>query len=79
MGRLVTVSAKVEKELKKKAQELGLNVSAVVRRSLKEEVERIELRNILESLKREVEASPRLPDGSIVRIIRDMRRGISSP
>jgi post-segregation antitoxin (ccd killing protein) len=75
MGKLVTVSAKVSEELKKKANELGINISALVRRSLEEEVKRMELHKILETLKEEAEKTPELPEGAIIKIIRDMRDG----
>ena len=40
MGRYVTVSAKVRRELLEEAKRLGVNVSEVIRRSLEEEVRR---------------------------------------
>lgn len=75
MGKLVTVSAKVSEELKKKADELRINISALVRRALEDEIRRMELQNIIETLKEEVKTAPELPEGTIVRIIRDMREG----
>jgi len=75
MGKLMTVSAKVSKELKKKADELEINISALVRRALEDEIKRKELQNVLENLKEEVKTTPELPEGTIVKIIRDMREG----
>ncbi len=75
MSKLVTVSAKVSEELKRKAEELRINISALVRRALEEEVERIELQNALKTLKEEIENSPSLPEGTLVRIIRETRKG----
>jgi len=75
MGKLVTVSAKVSGELKKRADELGINISALLRKALEDELKRIELQKTLETLKEEVEASPELPEGTIVTIIRNMREG----
>lgn len=74
MGKLITVSAKVSEELKRRAEELGINISALVRRALEDEIRRIELQSVLEGLKGEVKGAE-LPEGTIVRIIRDMREG----
>lgn len=75
MGKLTTVSAKVDEELKRRADELGINISALVRRALEDEIKRIELQSVLKTLKEEVEMAPELPEGTIVRMIRDMREG----
>ena len=40
MSRMVTVSAKISKELKRKIDELGISPSEVIRRALEEEVRR---------------------------------------
>jgi len=47
MGKLTTVSAKVSEELKRKADELGINISALVRSALDDEVKRVELQSAL--------------------------------
>ena len=73
MGKLTTVSARVSEEVKRKAERLGINISALVRRALEDEIRRIELRKAVESLKEEVEGAPELPKGTVVKIIRDMR------
>ncbi|MEM3437165.1 MAG: type II toxin-antitoxin system CcdA family antitoxin [Nitrososphaerales archaeon] len=75
MSKLITVSAKVSEELKRKADELGINISALVRRALEDEIKRIELQSVIKNLKDEVKKAPELPEGTIVRIIRDMREG----
>jgi predicted DNA-binding protein len=75
MGKLITVSAKVSERLKKKADEFGINVSALVRRALEDEIKRMELQSVLETLKKEVETAPELPKGTIVGMIRNMREG----
>jgi len=75
VGKLVTVSAKVSEELKKRADELMINLSALVRRALEDEVKRMELQRVLETLEEEVKTAPELPEGTIVGIIRSMREG----
>lgn len=75
MGRLVVVSAKVDEGLKRRAEQLGINISALVRRALEEEVRRAELQDLLKKLTEEVEKCPALPEGTVVGIIREMREG----
>ena len=75
MGNLMTVSAKVSKELKRRADELGINISALVRRALEEKIKKMELQSVLETLKEEIKTAPELPEGTIVKIIRNMREG----
>ncbi len=52
MGRYVTVSAKVRRELLEEARRLGVNVSEVIRRALEEEVRRRRLALLEEKLRR---------------------------
>jgi antitoxin CcdA len=75
LGRLVTVSAKVDEKLRKRARRLGVNISEVVRKALEEEVRRAELRELVKLFAGELDSSPRLPEGTVVEIIREMRRG----
>ena len=78
MGKLITVSAKVDERLKKKAEALGINISALVRKALEEEVRRLEVEEIVEKLKSMVEKGPELPKGYVVKMIREMREGGAS-
>ncbi len=50
MGRYVTVSTKVKRELLEEARGLGINVSEVMRRALEEEVRRRRLLRLEERL-----------------------------
>jgi len=75
LGRIVTVSAKVSEEVKKKAEELGINISALVRRALEDEIRRRELQGALRRLRDEVEGCPELPEGTVVEVIRRVRGG----
>jgi len=76
MGKLITVSAKIDEDLKRKVDELGVSISALVRRALEDEIKARELQRILEALKGEVEGAPELPEGTVVKIIRNMREGL---
>jgi len=75
MSKLVTVSAKISEELKRKADDMKINISALVRKALEDEIKRRELQKVLETLKEEVKKVPELPEGTIVEIIRNMREG----
>jgi post-segregation antitoxin (ccd killing protein) len=75
MGELITISARISRELKQKADDLGVNISEVVRKALEEEVRRRKHKRVMAALWREMERGPRLPDGTIVKIIRSMREG----
>lgn len=75
MSKLVTISAKVSKELKKRADELAINISALVRRALEDEIKKMELQRALETLEDEIETSPELSEGTVVKTIRNMREG----
>lgn len=75
MSKLITVSAKISEELKRKADEMEINISALVRKALEDEIKRRELQKVLETLKEEVKRVPELPEGTVVEIIRNMREG----
>ena len=75
LGKLVVVSAKVDEDLKRRAERLGINISAVVRKALEEEVKRAELDGLLQKLKEEIDKAPSLPEGAVADIIREMREG----
>ena len=75
MGKLITVSAKVSEDLKRRAEELGINISALVRKALEVEIKKVELKRVLKNLREEVKRSPSLPEGTIVKMIREMREG----
>ena len=50
MGKYVTVSTKVKKELKEEAERLGINISAVLREALEREVKRKRIEEIKKKL-----------------------------
>ena len=73
MTKHVTISAKVPKELRDKARELGINISEVVRKALQEEVKK----RMLEEIKRRrdliAKKLEKIPDERIVQIVRETR------
>jgi antitoxin CcdA len=71
--RQVTVSAKIDEELRRRLRELSIKPSEVIRRALEEEVER----RMLEELYRKVEAASQIVSrvgiGEWVKAIRESR------
>ncbi len=76
MGMEETVCAKVPQELKKKLSHLGVNTSEVIRKSLQEEVDRLE-RERLNKLAKEVSTIlKKIPSDEFaqsIRVTRDNR------
>ncbi|OYT25586.1 MAG: hypothetical protein B6V02_03345 [Thermoprotei archaeon ex4572_64] len=71
MGRLVTVSTKVPEELKREAEELGINIFEFLRKALEEEVKR----RRLEKLKKDVKMLSQVLDKlSIEEIVHKVRK-----
>lgn len=52
---------------------MGINISELIRRSLEGEVRRRKMEAVLEALRREVEGSRKLPHGTVVSLLREMR------
>ena len=75
MGRYVTVSAKVRRELKEEAERLGINISAVLREALEREVRRRKLLRLKSKLEEVSEALDKIDIDRIVRGIREDREG----
>lgn len=73
MRRYVTVSAKIPEEFKAKIDELGINVSQVIRRSLEEEVNRREEEKLKEMAREVSRILRKIPEDEIVRLIREDR------
>ena len=76
MGRYVTVSAKVRRELVEEARELNINISEVMRKALVEEVRRRRLLRLEERLKKKRNILAKIDIDEIVRLIREDREGI---
>jgi len=70
MSRLVTVSAKIPEELKKRMDELNIKPSKIIRRTIEDEVKRREIEELKGMLK---EAKPILAKLSVERAIRSIR------
>ncbi|HEW94031.1 MAG TPA: hypothetical protein ENF47_04950 [Thermoprotei archaeon] len=75
MGRYITVSTKVRRELKEEAERLGIKISEVLRRALEEEVRRRKLENLEKRLDEVGEALDKIDIHRIVENIREDREG----
>ena len=73
VGRYVTVSAKVRRELLEEARRLNINVSELIRRALEEEVRRRRLLRLEERLKEKQDILAKIDVGELVRLIREDR------
>ena len=70
MGRYVTVSAKVRRELLEEARRLNINVSELIRRALEEEVRRRKLMMLEERLRRKHSILAKIDVDEVVKLIR---------
>ncbi len=75
MGRYVTASTKVRRELKEEAERLGVNVSEVLRRALEEEVKRCKLKRFGERLEELSGVLDKIDVSRIVESVREDREG----
>ena len=75
MGRYITVSTKVRRELKEEAERLGIRISEVLRRALEEEIKRRKLENLEKKLDEVGEALDKIDIRRIVESIREDREG----
>ena len=73
MGKYVTVSAKVKRELLEEARRLGINISELMRRALEEEVRRRRLVRLEERLRGKRDILAKIDVDEIVRLIREDR------
>jgi post-segregation antitoxin (ccd killing protein) len=73
MGRYVTVSAKVPKELKKRLRELNINISQLVRSAIEEEVRRREEQALRELAGEVSQLLRKIPPTEITKVIRETR------
>ncbi|MGC8933339.1 MAG: hypothetical protein ACP5KE_09255 [Candidatus Methanodesulfokora sp.] len=73
MGRYVTVSAKIPRELKEWMRKCGIKPGPIIRKALEDAVRRKVLEGIDERLERFSELLDRIPDEEIARLIREDR------
>lgn len=73
MGKTVTVSAKVKKELKDKLQKQGISISQIVRRAIESEVKKIEEEELKNSLAEASKVLEKVNSDVLVEVIRKSR------
>ncbi len=75
MGRYITVSTKVRKELKEEAERLGINISEFLRKALEKEVKVRKLMLLKKKLDGIEHVLSKININDIVRLIREDREG----
>jgi len=73
LGKTVTVSAKVKKELKDKLQKQGISISQIVRRAIESEVKKIEEEELKNSLAEASKVLEKVNSDVLVEVIRKSR------
>ncbi len=73
MSNTETVSARVPKELKERAKELGINISSVTREALREEVEMEEKKRLRKKAERAGKVLEDVPSQKFVKNVRESR------
>ena len=73
MAKYVTVSAKIDRELRKKLDELGIKPSEVIRKALEREVEERTRRLLYEKVERASEIIARVGSEAWIKAIREGR------
>ncbi|RLE58967.1 MAG: hypothetical protein DRJ32_05480 [Thermoprotei archaeon] len=73
MGKYVTISTKVRRELKEEAERLGIKISEVLRRALEEEVRRRKLEELRKKLDELDDVLEKIDINRIVEAIREDR------
>jgi len=73
LGRSITVSTRVIRELLEEARRLGINVSELLRRTLEEEVRRRRLMTLEKSLREIRSVLDKIDVGEVVDLIREDR------
>ncbi|MEM4029453.1 MAG: type II toxin-antitoxin system CcdA family antitoxin [Thermofilaceae archaeon] len=69
----VTVSAKIDRELREKLRKYGIPVSRVIRRALEEEVRKAEEEEVRRALRRVGEVLERIPPEELSALVRESR------
>jgi antitoxin CcdA len=69
----VTVSAKIDRELREKLRRYGISISKVVKRALEEEVKRAEEEEVKRALKRIGEVLEKMLADEVVELIKESR------
>ena len=73
MTKYITVSAKIDRELRKKLDELGIKPSEVIRKALEREVEERTRRLLYEKVERASEIIARVGSEAWIKAIREGR------
>jgi len=73
LGKLVAVTAKIPEDLRKRLEEMGVNVSGLIREVLEREVERLEVEKLRRLAGEAGEILRKVPAEEIVKTVRESR------
>ena len=73
MGKYITVSAKVRRDLVKEARRLGINISELIRRAIEEEVRKRKLILLEKRLRKKQDILKKIDVNEIINLIREDR------
>jgi len=73
LGKLVAVTAKIPEDLRKRLEEMGVNVSGLIREVLEREVRRLEMEKLRRLAGEAGEILRRVPAEELVKIVRESR------
>ena len=73
MGKLVAVTAKIPEDLRKRLEEMGVNVSGLIREVLEREVRRLEVEKLRRLAGEAGEILRKVPAEEIVKTVRESR------
>ena len=73
LGRLVTISAKIPEELKRRMDELGIKPSKIIRKAIEDEVKREDIKRLKEMVEEAKSILEKLSVERAVRFIREDR------
>lgn len=69
----VTISAKIDRELREKLKKYGIPVNRVIRKALEEEVRRVEEAEVKKALEKMGRILEKIPPEEIVKLVRESR------
>ena len=73
LGKLATVTAKIPKDLRKRLEEMDVNVSGLIREVLEREVERLEVEKLRRLAGEAGEILRKVPTEELVKVVRESR------
>ena len=73
MGKMVTISTKVPEELKREAEELGINIFEFLRKALEEEVKKRKIELLKNKVKELNQTLSKIDINEVIQLVREDR------